>query len=58
MTMRTCLAKTIPALWFSLLALAALTASTSPQTKHAPAKKAPAKRAAAKSVPARASKSA
>jgi soluble lytic murein transglycosylase len=47
MTMRTCLAKTIPALWFSLLALAALTASTSPQTKHAPAKKAPAKAAAA-----------
>ena len=39
------MAKTIPALWFSLLALAALTASGSPQTKRAPAKKAPAKAA-------------
>ena len=42
MTMRTCLAKIIPAPWFrlvgfSLLALAALTASGSPQTKRAPA---------------------
>jgi len=38
--MRTCLAKIIPALWCSLLVLAALTASGSPQTKGAPAKKA------------------
>ena len=47
MTMRICLAKTIPALWFSLLALAALTASSSPQAKRAPAKKAPPKAAPA-----------
>src|ERR1700691_3578920 len=38
MTMRTCLAKIIPALWLSLLALAAFTASSSPQTKRAPAR--------------------
>jgi soluble lytic murein transglycosylase len=42
--MRTCLAKIIPALSFSLLALAALTASGSPQTRAA-SKKAPAKAA-------------
>jgi tetratricopeptide (TPR) repeat protein len=47
MTMRICLAKTIPVLWFSLLALAALTASSSPQAKRAPAKKAPPKAAPA-----------
>jgi soluble lytic murein transglycosylase len=40
MTMRTCSAKIIPALWLSLLALAALTASGSPQTKRAPTRKA------------------
>jgi soluble lytic murein transglycosylase len=38
--MRTCSAKIIPALWFSLLVLAALTASGSPQTRSA-SKKAP-----------------
>jgi soluble lytic murein transglycosylase len=42
--MRTCLAKIIPALWFSLLALAALTASGSPQSRGA-SKKAPPKAA-------------
>ena len=45
MTMRTCLAKTIPGRWlrrrtFSLLILAALSAWGSPQTKHAAGKKA------------------
>ena len=38
MTIRTCLAKTIPALWFSLLALAALSAASGPPAKRAPAK--------------------
>ena len=38
MKIRTCLAKTIPALWFSLLALAALSAANGPQAKRAPAK--------------------
>jgi soluble lytic murein transglycosylase len=47
MTMRTCLATTIPALWFSLLALAALSAPSAPQAKRAPTKKAPAKPAPA-----------
>jgi soluble lytic murein transglycosylase len=45
MTMRTCLAKTIPALCVSLLTLAGLTSSGSPQAKHvrkAPAGAAPA----------------
>src|SRR5580704_12724815 len=40
MTMRTCLAKIIPALLSSLLVLAALTASGSQQSKSAPARKA------------------
>ena len=44
MTIRTCLVKTIPALWFSVLLLAAHSAASSPQTKRAPAK-APAKNA-------------
>jgi len=48
--MRTCLAKTIPGLWFSLLVLVALPASGSPQTKSAPTRKPPAK-AAPKAVP-------
>jgi len=51
MTMRTCLAKIIPALLFSLLVLAALTASGSPQTKAAPAKKAPTAAALPKIAP-------
>jgi len=51
MTMRTSLAKIIPALSFSLLVLAALTASGSPQTKGAPAKKAPTKSAPPRAAP-------
>ena len=46
MTIRICLAKTIPVLWFSALALAALTAASGPQAKRPPAKAAPAKAAA------------
>ncbi|HUB78164.1 MAG TPA: transglycosylase SLT domain-containing protein [Bryobacteraceae bacterium] len=46
--MRTCSAKIIPALWFSLLALAALTASGSPQTRSGSKR---ASRAAAKPLP-------
>ena len=38
MTIRTCLAKTIPVLCFSLLALAALSAPSDPQAKRAPSK--------------------
>src|SRR3954454_4390001 len=45
MTIKTCLAKTIPALWFSVLALAAFSASGAAQTKRTPAKT-PAKRKA------------
>jgi soluble lytic murein transglycosylase len=47
MTIRTCLAKTIPALWFSLLALAALSAASGPPAKRAPAKAKPATQLAA-----------
>lgn len=43
--MRTCLAKIIPALSFSVLVLAAFSASPGPQTKSAPTKKAPPKAA-------------
>ena len=49
--MRTCLAKIIPALSFSVLVLAAFSASPGPQTKSALAKKAPAKAVPPKAAP-------